>query len=384
MDQWSSLFAPSCTYGLLGVRVIRTFMGNHLHRRTERLLMDKSDSTVQLLGSTGLQVEDPHYKSTLDEVTLLGFYRDMVLVRQLDMQATALQRQGELSLWAPSLGQEAAQIGSGRALKAQDYAFATYREHGIAWCRGVDPVQMLRFWRGTVHQSWDANLHRLYGYQIIIGAHALHATGYAMGAQYAGRVGTGDADQDQAVVAYFGDGAMSEGDINEAFIFAATYQAPVVFFCQNNQWAISEPTKRQSRVPLANRADGFGMPSVRVDGNDVIACHEVTVEALDRARSGQGPTLIEAVTYRMGAHTTSDDPTKYRDRADDELWRTRDPIERLRIYLTKKVFSVKTSPLILRAKPHHWPNACAKVAANSPTQIPYPCSITSTPAPMRG
>ncbi|HEX7405220.1 MAG TPA: thiamine pyrophosphate-dependent enzyme, partial [Candidatus Nanopelagicaceae bacterium] len=251
-------------------------------------------------------------------------------------QATALQRQGELGLWAPLLGQEAAQIGSGRALEAQDYAFTTYREHGIAWCRGVDPVDMLRFWRGTMHQSWDANLHRLYGYQVIIGAHALHATGYAMGAQHAGRVGTGEPGRDQAVVAYFGDGAMSEGDVNEAFVFATAYQAPVVFFCQNNQWAISEPTKRQSLVPLAQRAEGFGLPGVRVDGNDVIACHAVTAEALNRARSGQGPTLIEAVTYRMGAHTTSDDPTKYRDGADDELWRARDPIERLRIHLQEK------------------------------------------------
>lgn len=298
--------------------------------------MDQFDDLIQLLDCNGNAVENSRYASTVDDQTLLGFYRDMVLVRQLDMQATALQRQGELSLWAPSLGQEAAQIGSGRAIKAQDFAFATYREHGIAWCRGVDPVKMLRFWRGTVHQSWDANLHRLYGYQIIIGAHTLHATGYAMGAQYAGQVGTGNADQDQAVIAYFGDGAMSEGDVNEAFVFASAYQAPVVFFCQNNQWAISEPTKRQSRVPLSRRAEGFGMPGVRVDGNDVIACHAVTMEALDRARSGHGPTLIEAVTYRMGAHTTSDDPTKYRDSADDELWRTRDPIERVRIYLTNK------------------------------------------------
>ena len=298
--------------------------------------MDQFDPVVQLLGSTGSVVQDPRYQSTLDDSTLLGLYRDMVLVRQLDEQATALQRQGELGLWAPLIGQEAAQIGSGRALQAQDYAFATYREHGVAWCRGVDPVDMLRFWRGTMHQSWDAKLHRLYGYQVIIGAHALHATGYAMGARYAGRVGTGEAGRDEAVVAYFGDGAMSEGDVNEAFVFAATYQAPVVFFCQNNQWAISEPTKRQSRVPLAQRAEGFGMPGVRVDGNDVIACHAVTVAALNHARSGQGPTLIEAVTYRIGAHTTSDDPTKYRDGADDELWRARDPIERLRIHLRAK------------------------------------------------
>jgi pyruvate dehydrogenase E1 component alpha subunit len=126
---------------------------------------------------------------------------------------------------------------------------------------------------------------------------------------------------------------MSEGDVNEAFVFATSYQASVVFFCQNNQWAISEPTSRQSRIHLAQRAQGFGMPGVRVDGNDVIACHAVTLAALHRARSGDGPTLIEAVTYRMGAHTTSDDATKYRDGAEVELWRGRDPLDRLRIHL---------------------------------------------------
>lgn len=295
--------------------------------------MDQFDPVVQLLDSTGSLVENSQYHSTLDGPALFALYRDMVLIRALDEQATALQRQGELGLWAPLLGQEAAQIGSGRALQEADFAFGTYREHGVAWCRGVDPVDMLRFWRGTMHQAWDANLHRFYGYQIIIGAQVLHATGYAMGARLAGRVGTGDIGGDQAVMAYFGDGAMSEGDVNEAFVFATSYQAPVVFFCQNNQWAISEPTQRQSRIPLVQRAQGFGMPGVRVDGNDVIATHAVTVAALNQARSGGGPTLIEAVTYRMGAHTTSDDPTKYRDGSDDELWRQRDPIDRLRIHL---------------------------------------------------
>lgn len=300
--------------------------------------MDQFDSVVQLLDSDGSVVEDSQFTSTLNESELLGFYRDMVLVRTLDEQATALQRQGELGLWAPLLGQEAAQIGSARAMQKQDFAFSTYREHGVAWCRGVDPVDMLRFWRGTKHQGWDANQYRDYGYQIIIGAHALHATGYAMGAQLAGRVGSGEAEKDQAVMAYFGDGAMSEGDVNEAFVFAASYQAPVVFYCQNNQWAISEPTRRQSRTPLAQRAVGFGIPGIRVDGNDVIACYEVTKHALHRARSGQGPTLIEAVTYRMGAHTTSDDPTKYQLFSDVELWRERDPIKRLKIYLQAKGF----------------------------------------------
>ena len=298
--------------------------------------MDPHESFVQLLAPDGSRRTDPSYRSDLDPAGLLDLYRDMVLVRELDAQATALQRQGELALWAPLLGQEAAQVGSGRALREQDFAFSSYREHGVAWCRGIDPVDMLRFWRGTAHQAWDAGRYRMYGYQVIIGAHALHATGYAMGARYAGRVGTGEPGRDQAVVAYFGDGAMSQGDVNEAFVFAAAYQAPVVFFCQNNHWAISEPLERQSRVPLVCRADGFGIPGVRVDGNDVLACHAVTTAALDRARSGGGPTLVEAVTYRMGAHTTSDDPTRYRDAAQVDLWRTRDPIDRVRIHLREQ------------------------------------------------
>ena len=142
-------------------------------------------------------------------------------------------------------------------------------------------------------------------------------------------------DRDAAVISFFGDGATSQGDVNESFVFASSYNAPVVFFCQNNQWAISEPIERQSRIPLYRRAAGFGFPGVRVDGNDVLAVHAVTSAALDRARSGNGPTLIEAYTYRMGAHTTSDDPTKYRLADELEHWRLKDPIERVRAYLTR-------------------------------------------------
>ena len=150
-----------------------------------------------------------------------------------------------------------------------------------------------------------------------------------------GLVGTGDPDRDMAVVGYFGDGATSQGDVNEAFIFASSYNAPIVFFCQNNQWAISEPIERQSRIPLYRRASGFGFPGVRVDGNDVLAVYAATTAALDRARTGSGPSLIEAYTYRMGAHTTSDDPTKYRLADELEHWRLKDPIERVRAYLTR-------------------------------------------------
>jgi pyruvate dehydrogenase E1 component alpha subunit len=150
-----------------------------------------------------------------------------------------------------------------------------------------------------------------------------------------GLVGTGDPDRDMAVVGYFGDGATSQGDVNEAFIFASSYNAPIVFFCQNNQWAISEPIERQSRIPLYRRASGFGFPGVRVDGNDVLAVYAATTAALERARTGNGPSLIEAYTYRMGAHTTSDDPSKYRLADELEHWRLKDPIERVKAYLNR-------------------------------------------------
>jgi 2-oxoisovalerate dehydrogenase E1 component alpha subunit len=156
-----------------------------------------------------------------------------------------------------------------------------------------------------------------------------------MGVERDGLVGTGDPDRDMAVVGYFGDGATSQGDVNEAFIFASSYNAPIVFFCQNNQWAISEPIERQSRIPLYRRASGFGFPGVRVDGNDVLAVYAATAAALERARTGSGPSLIEAYTYRMGAHTTSDDPTKYRLADELEHWRLKDPIERVRAYLRR-------------------------------------------------
>ncbi len=259
----------------------------------------------------------------------------MVLTRRIDTEATALQRHGELGIWAQLLGQEAAQIGSGRALRPQDFVFPTYREHGVAYSRGIDPLRLLGLFRGVDQGGWDPNDGNFGLYTIVIGAQTLHATGYAMGLQRDGVVGTGDPDRDAAVVAYFGDGASSQGDVNESFIFAASYNAPVVFFCQNNQWAISEPIERQTRIPLYQRALGFGFPGVRVDGNDVLATYAVTQAALQRAREGQGPTFVEAYTYRMGAHTTTDDPTRYRLSEDLEHWKLKDPIQRVRVYLTR-------------------------------------------------
>jgi pyruvate dehydrogenase E1 component alpha subunit len=207
-------------------------------------------------------------------------------------------------------------------------AFPSYREHGVAWCRDVDPVTLLEMFRGVNHGGWDLNEHKFNTYTIVIGDQALHATGYAMGIHW-------DGSEDEAAIAYFGDGATSQGDVSEAFNFASVFNAPVVFFCQNNQWAISEGNERQSRVPIYQRAAGFGLPGVRVDGNDVLACYAVTRKALQAARDGQGPTLIEAFTYRMGAHTTTDDPTRYRVASEVETWKLKDPIERVKVYLAR-------------------------------------------------
>ena len=289
------------------------------------------DGLVQLLTPEGERVEHPDYPLDLTTDDIKALYRDLVLVRRIDTEAIALQRQGELGIWASLLGQEAAQVGSGRALSPRDMAFPTYREHGVAWCRGLDPTKLLELFRGVSHGGWDPADHNFHLYTIVIGAQTLHATGYAMGIQRDGLVG----ENGEAAIVYFGDGATSQGDVNEAFIWASVFNAPVVFFCQNNQWAISEPLERQSRIPLYQRASGFGFPGVQVDGNDVFACLAVTRKAMQAARDGQGPTLIEAYTYRMGAHTTTDDPTRYRLASELESWKLKDPVERVKAYLVR-------------------------------------------------
>ncbi len=288
---------------------------------------DGGPELIQMLTPEGDRVRHPEFDMEFSAEELRGLYRDMVLVRRIDVEATALQRHGELGIWAQLLGQEAAQIGCGRALRPQDFVFPTYREHGVAWCRGVDPLNLLGLFRGVDHGNWDPAEYNFGLYTIVIGAQCLHATGYAMGIQ---RDGT-----DDAALVCFGDGASSQGDVNESFIFAASYNAPVVFFCQNNPWAISEPIERQTRIPLYQRALGFGFPGVRVDGNDVLATYAVTQAALQRAREGQGPTFVEAYTYRMGAHTTTDDPTRYRLSDDLERWKLKDPIARVEVYLRR-------------------------------------------------
>lgn len=275
----------------------------------------------------------------ISDAELEQFYRDMVVIRAIDNQATNLQRQGQLALWPPSWGQEAAQVGSARAARAQDTVFPSYREHAVARIRGVDPIGIITLMRGSSLGGWDPTdpkngNTRLY--TLVLGSQTLHATGYAMGLNLDGKSGTGDPERDEAVIVYYGDGASSQGDVHEAMVFAASYQAPTVFFLQNNQWAISVPVATQSRGPLVERSAGYGIPSILVDGNDVLASYAVSRVALDEARSGKGPRAIEAVTYRMGAHTTSDDPTKYRESSEEQSWQLRDPIVRMRAYLESR------------------------------------------------
>ncbi len=288
---------------------------------------------IEILSPEGVLTPHPDYPLEVTPELLKGLYRDMLLVRRFDREANALQRQGQLSIWVPLLGQEAAQIGAGRAMQPQDMAFPSYREHGIAWCRGVDPTELLGIFRGTDQCGWNPKETRFHTYTIVIGNQVLNATGYAMGQKFDGAVGEGpDAE---ATICFFGDGATSQGDIHEGMVFAAAFDAPVVFYCQNNQWAISEPVEKQTRVPLHHRARGYGFPGVRVDGNDVLACLAVTRWAMDECRTGNGPVLIEAFTYRMDAHTTSDDPTRYRLADETEHWKLLDPIERVRVHMVR-------------------------------------------------
>ncbi|MGP3534903.1 pyruvate dehydrogenase (acetyl-transferring) E1 component subunit alpha [Microbacterium sp. RD1] len=287
-----------------------------------------ADEFAQVLTAEGDRVADAvldPFLADLQPADLLGLYRDMALTRRVDAEGFALQRQGQLGLWPPCRGQEGVQIGTTHALRPTDMIFPSYRETGVVLARGAEPSDFVLTWRGEEHAAYDPSRLHMAPMQVIIGAQTLHATGYAMGIQRD--------RSDELAVAYFGDGATSQGDVNEAMVFAATYRAPVVFVCSNNQWAISEPVGLQSRLPLAGRAPAFGIPSLRIDGNDVLASFAAMRWAAERARRGEGPSYIEAVTYRMGPHTTADDPTRYRDAAELEAWERRDPITRFETYL---------------------------------------------------
>ncbi len=282
--------------------------------------------TLRCLAPDGSPVGDTDVG--LSEEELRGLLRWMLLARRLDRECMALQRQGELTVYPPFEGQEAAQVGSAAALGPRDMVFPSFRELAAAIVRGVDAVTYLQYHRGTWHGGpYDPIATGFAPICVPVATQIVHAVGWALGAKLDGR--------DACALAYFGDGAASEGDFHEAANLAAVFRVPAVLLCQNNGWAISVPSREQFAAPIAARAAGYGMPGVRVDGNDVLAVYRATREAVERARAGEGPSLIEALTYRVGPHTTADDPSRYRDEAEVERWRALDPIERYRRYLER-------------------------------------------------
>jgi pyruvate dehydrogenase E1 component alpha subunit len=284
-----------------------------------------SEATPErILDPDGRAIGDTDVGLTGEE--LQAILRSMILARRLDRECIALQRQGELTVYPGFEGQEAAQIGSAWALGPDDFVFPTFRELAAAMVRGVDVVQYLWYHRGTWHGGpYDPRASGFGPICIPIATQIPHAVGYSLGRKLDG--------SDDVTLVYFGDGATSEGDFHEGANLAAVWQVPLVLFCQNNRWAISLPVAEQTAGEIWRRAEGYGMPAVLVDGDDVLAVYRETRAAVERARGGGGPTLIEAVTYRIGAHSTADDAGRYR--AEDEVSAARrhDPIDRFRTWM---------------------------------------------------
>ncbi|WP_328673804.1 pyruvate dehydrogenase (acetyl-transferring) E1 component subunit alpha [Streptomyces sp. NBC_00322] len=265
----------------------------------------------------------------VDPELLLRLYAELVRGRRYNAQATALTKQGRLAVYPSSTGQEACEVAAALALEERDWLFPSYRDTLAAVARGLDPVQALTLLRGDWHTGYDPHEHRIAPLCTPLATQLPHAVGLAHAARLKG--------DDVVALAMVGDGGTSEGDFHEALNFAAVWQAPVVFLVQNNGFAISVPLAKQTAAPsLAHKAVGYGMPGRLVDGNDAAAVHEVLADAVARARRGGGPTLIEAVTYRMDAHTNADDATRYRVESEVEAWRAHDPIRLLERELTER------------------------------------------------
>ena len=292
-------------------------------------------NTVQEFKVEWLQILDEHgncdeaLRPSLSDKDIRKLYQWMVLARTFDDKAFKLQREGRLGTYASLLGQEAAQIGSAFALQSSDWMFPSYREAGVFIVRGLPMSMILQYWSGDERGSHIPEGENDFCITIPVGTQIPIATGAAWAAKVRG--------DPIAVIAYFGDGATSKGDFHEGLNFAGLCSLPIVYVCQNNQWAISVPlTKQTAAKTLAQKAIGYGFEGIQVDGNDVFAVYKATAEALERARSGKGPTLIECVTYRLADHTTADDASRYRSQAEVEQWRKKDPIGRLKEYMRRK------------------------------------------------
>lgn len=283
------------------------------------------DEPIRLIDETGAASTDPDYAMP-EQDRLLDAYAALVRGRRINDQCNALVRQGRLAVYPSSHGQEACQVAAAMALAETDWVFPTYRDSVTVIARGVSPADALVLLKGDWHSGYDSHEHRVAPQATPLATQLLHAVGFAHAAKMRG--------EDTVVLAMCGDGATSEGDFHEAMNFAAVFHLPVIFFVQNNEFAISVPLSRQTAAPsLAHKAIGYGMPGQRVDGNDVAAVLSVLDQAVARARASEGPTLVEAHTYRMQAHTNADDDTRYRERDEVQAWVRRDPLVRLATHL---------------------------------------------------
>ena len=281
-----------------------------------------------ILNSNGEIINEKDLPDFTDE-ELLYLYKTMLYTRVIDEKALSYQRQGRMLTYAPNTGQEAAQVGSAYAMKDEDWLVPAFRELGAWLVKGVPLKNIYLYWYGNEWGSYMPEGVRVLPISVPIASQLQHAAGIGMANNIKG--------EKSVAVGYVGDGGTSEGDFHEALNFAAVFKAPVVFIVQNNQYAISTHRSIQTMSKnIAMKAVAYGMPGILVDGNDILAVYAATKEAIERARNGEGPTLIEAYTYRLGAHTTSDDPTKYREDAEVEKWRPKDPILRFKIYLKNK------------------------------------------------
>jgi pyruvate dehydrogenase E1 component alpha subunit len=286
------------------------------------------DEMIQIMNPEG-EIVKPEWMPDLSDDEIVEMYKTMVYSRIIDTKVLQFQRQGRILTYAPNLGQEAAQVGSGFAMKQTDWVASAFRELGVWLRKGAPLYNFLLYWYGNEEGMNMPEEVRILPVSVPIASQFQHATGLAYASRYKG--------EDDVAIGYVGDGGTSQGDFHEALNFAAVNQTPNVFIIQNNQFAISTRRAIQSNVKtLAQKAIAYGMPGIQVDGNDIFAMYAVTKAAVEEARNGQGPTLIEAYTYRLGAHTTADDPTIYRDESEVEEWRKKDPIDRLRKYLDKK------------------------------------------------
>jgi len=287
-----------------------------------------TDPMVQIMDSEG-KLSESLRPAELDDKTVQNLYEKMVFVRMANERALKMQRQGRMGTYASIEGEEAAQIGSEFATQKTDWIVPAFREHGAMWAHGVPMDLIFQYWRGSENGSCHRKDVRVLPVSIPVGSQMLHAVGISWASKMRG-------EKDVALT-YFGDGATSEGDFHEAMNFAGVYKTPTIFICENNQYAISTPRAKQTASKtIAQKALAYGFPGVIVDGNDLFAMYAVTKEAVERARKGEGPTLIEAYTYRFGDHTTSDDATKYRTKEEVEAWRPKNPMRRLQLYLSSK------------------------------------------------